>query len=212
MKQKAFFVTGIGTEVGKTVVAATLVEALAADYWKPVQSGDLDFSDTAKVQQWTTPGLAIFHPERHRLQQPLSPHAAAAIDGVKIELTDFTLPLTSRPLIVEGAGGLMVPLNSRHTMLDLIAHLALPVILVSRHYLGSINHTLLSLAALQQRGIPLAALIFNGPPHPSTEEAIEQLGGVQAWFRMPELPQIDQHHLSEVATVLRSNLIPLFHA
>ena len=127
-----FFLTGIGTEIGKTVVAATLVEALHADYWKPIQSGDLDHTDSMKIQNWISNPHTRIHPERFRLNSPLSPHASAAIDGVEIKVRDFQLPDTTRPLIVEGAGGLMVPVNHRETMLGLIQHLNLPVILVGR--------------------------------------------------------------------------------
>ena len=170
----SLFVTGIGTEIGKTVCSAILVKTLGADYWKPVQSGDLHHTDTRKVAEWNglTPAHPRFHPETYRLRTPMSPHAAAALDGVRIELDRFQLPVTGRPLVVEGAGGLMVPLNERDLLLDLILKLGLPVVLVSRNYLGSINHTLLSIAQLRQAGVPLAGLIFNGPPTPTTEAFI----------------------------------------
>lgn len=197
--RNSFFVTGIGTEVGKTVISAILVRALGADYWKPVQSGDLEWSDTDKVRTWSGVNDNTYFPEAYRLQQPMSPHAAAERDGVLIDRAAFALPPTSRPLIVEGAGGLYVPLNRQDTMLDLIQDLGLPVILVSRHYLGSINHTLLSLSALKQRGIPLAGLVFNGPSNPDTETVIEQMAGVRHLFRVEEMEKIDSDTIAHLA-------------
>lgn len=192
MSQNQFFVSGISTEVGKTVCSALLVKALEADYWKPVQSGDLHHTDSMKVASWN--GLELpnprFHPETHRLTEPMSPHASAAIDGIHIQLSDFQLPQTEAPLIVEGAGGLMVPLNEEDTILDLMAQLQLPVVLVSRNYLGSINHTLLSIAQLKQRQIPIAGLVFNGPIVPSTEQVIVKMTEVPVLFRIPELDHV----------------------
>lgn len=192
MSQNQFFVSGISTEVGKTVCSALLVKALEADYWKPVQSGDLHHTDSMKVASWN--GLELpnprFHPETHCLTEPMSPHASAAIDGVHIQLSDFQLPQTEAPLIVEGAGGLMVPLNEEDTILDLMAQLRLPVVLVSRNYLGSINHTLLSIAQLKQRQIPIAGLVFNGPVVPSTEQVIVKMTEVPVLFRIPELDHV----------------------
>ena len=200
MSQNQFFVSGISTEVGKTVCSALLVKALEADYWKPVQSGDLHHTDSMKVASWN--GLELpnprFHPETHRLTEPMSPHASADIDGVHIHLSDFQLPQTEAPLIVEGAGGLMVPLNEEDTILDLMAQLQLPVVLVSRNYLGSINHTLLSIAQLKQRKIPIAGLVFNGPVVPSTEQVIVKMTEVPVLFRIPELDHVS---LSTIETL-----------
>lgn len=200
MSQNQFFVSGISTEVGKTVCSALLVKALEADYWKPVQSGDLHHTDSMKVASWN--GLELpnprFHPETHRLTEPMSPHASADIDGVHIQLSDFQLPQTEAPLIVEGAGGLMVPLNEEDTILDLMAQLQLPVVLVSRNYLGSINHTLLSIAQLKQRQIPIAGLVFNGPVVPSTEQVIVKMTEVPVLFRIPELDHVS---LSTIETL-----------
>lgn len=184
---KGYFITGISTEVGKTVTSAALVEAWQADYWKPVQAGDLDHGDTDKVKNWVSNTRSTFHPERYRLQTPMSPDAAAAREGVRMRLTDFTLPPTDNLLLVEGAGGIYVPLNSEHTMLDLMTHLKLSVILVSRHYLGSINHTLLSIAVLRQAGLSLAGLVYSGKPHPETERSITEQSGVRPLGRVPEM-------------------------
>ena len=139
------FVTGIGTEVGKTVIAAILTEKLKADYWKPVQAGDLDDSDTMKVRALVSNSVSVFHEEGFRLNHPMSPHAAAERDGVEIGLEDFEMPQTENHLVIEGAGGLMVPLNDQDCVIDLIEGSGTEVVLVSRNYLGSINHTLLSI-------------------------------------------------------------------
>jgi dethiobiotin synthetase len=167
-----FIVAGIGTEIGKTIVSAVLTEALQADYWKPVQAGGLDDSDTDAVRRLVSNPYSRLHPEAYRLTQPMSPHAAAAADGVTIELDAFRLPQTSNTLVVELAGGLMVPLNDQDLNIDLIAQLGLPVVMVSRNYLGSINHTLLSVAVCQSRSIPVVGLVFNGPTVPTTESVI----------------------------------------
>lgn len=204
-----YFVTGIGTEIGKTVVAATMVEALQADYWKPIQSGDLDHTDSMKVQNWISNTQTRIFPERFRLNTPLSPHASAAIDGVEIKVQDFQLPNTSRPLIVEGAGGLMVPLNHQETMLDLMQNLGLPVILVVRHYLGSINHTLLSLEVLRSRGIRLAGLLYNGAENVASEEAIEALTGVKVLGRVGEMGEISAEAIAREAELLRETFVNL---
>jgi len=166
------FVTGIGTEVGKTVAAAILTEALAADYWKPVQSGSVDQTDTATVKQLVSNPSSRFYPEAYLLQAPLSPHAAAAAENIRIKPAEIRLPATQNHLIIEGAGGLLVPLTADFLMLDLIQQLQAEVILVSRNYLGSINHTLLSLEVLKNRRIPVAGIIFNGEPNPATETYI----------------------------------------
>jgi dethiobiotin synthetase len=196
---KRVFVTGIGTEVGKTVVSAVLRQGLSADYWKPVQSGDLHHSDSDKIREWTQVETAAIHPETYRLNTAASPHASAVIDGVKIRLSDFHLPQTNNFLVTEGAGGLMVPLNDQVCILDLIEALRMPVVLVSRHYLGSINHTLLSLEALRRRSIPVAGLVFNGEPEPATESAIEQFGGITPLFRLDPLPEINRGTIRRAA-------------
>lgn len=201
-----FFVSGIGTEVGKTIVSAILTEALHADYWKPIQSGDLDNTDSMKIERWVSNPHTRIHPERYRLNQPLSPHASAALDGVDIKVSDFELPLTDQPLIVEGAGGLLVPLSLQETMLDLIEHLRLPVILVVRHYLGSINHTLLSLEVLRSRGITLAGVVYTGPENVASEQAIEELSGVKVLGRVGEMETVSAEGVVKMAEVLRGVL------
>ena len=153
VSHKQFIITGIGTDIGKTVVSAIITQTLDAVYWKPIQAGELENSDSLKVQNWTTDSVIIL-PEKFRLSQPMSPHAAAEIDGVEITKEAFQLPLVERNLVVEGAGGLMVPLNNKGLLLiDLFVGWNLPVIVVSRHYVGSINHTLLTVEALKNRKI-----------------------------------------------------------
>ncbi len=169
---RGYFVTGIGTGIGKTIVSTILTEALEADYWKPIQAGNLDDTDTDFVLNNLSNDNSKVHPEQYRLTTPASPHSAAEIDGVRLALEDFSLPKTDRILIVEGAGGLMVPINEKDLILDLILHLELPVILVSGIYLGSINHTLLSYDVLRNRNVYIAGIVFNGPPNPSTESII----------------------------------------
>ncbi len=166
------FVTGIGTDVGKTIVSAILVEKLKADYWKPIQSGDLDNSDTMKVQRLISNTITRFHPEAYRLTQPYSPHKSADLDGVTIDLDQIKLPETDNQLLIEGAGGLMVPLNDQHFVVDLVQKFDAEVVLVVKHYLGSINHTLLSLELLKQKKIKVRALIFNGERDEYSEKVI----------------------------------------
>lgn len=181
---RAFFITGTDTNVGKTVVSAILMAGLRAAYWKPIQSGLETMTDTQWIRQATT-GLpdVYFYPETHRLSQPLSPHTAAALDGVRIHLEDFRLPsFDPYPhLIVEGAGGVMVPINERDMMADLIRHLGLPVLLVARSTLGTINHTLLSLAQLRREGIHILGVVMNGSRHESNRKAVEAFGRVRVF-------------------------------
>ncbi len=193
------FVAGTDTEVGKTVVSAILVAGTKAVYWKPVQSGTLDSTDTAWVRQKTRLPKGHFLPETYRLSQPLSPHAAAAIDGIHIDLEKVTLPdpSTCPRLIVEGAGGLMVPLNRNAFMLDLILHLKLPVLLVARSTLGTINHTLLSLMALRQRAIPVAGVVMNGARNRINRDAVETYGRVPVVAVLDRLASVDRDGLQK---------------
>lgn len=193
------FVAGIGTEVGKTVVSAIIVKALKAEYWKPVQSGIESQSDSQEVAALTG---CHTHPEAYRLKAPMSPDAAAAREGIEISLEEITAPEHTAPLVIEGAGGLLVPLNDTHTNIDLIQHLKVPVILVSRHYLGSINHTLLSVEALRQRNIPLLGIIFNGHAHPETERSISHFSKAKILGRVEEEERIDVDMVDRHARLL----------
>ncbi|MES2277957.1 MAG: dethiobiotin synthase [Bacteroidota bacterium] len=197
---KAIFVTGIGTDVGKTIVSAILVECMQADYWKPVQAGDLQNSDTIKVQQLVSNTVSVFHPEAYRLTQPYSPHKAAALDGVEIDISQIIIPQTSNQLIIEGAGGLMVPLNDTDLMIDLIAKLDADVVLVSRNYLGSINHTLLSVEVLTRRGINIRAIVFNGDADAYTQDIIQkQTRHAVPLYHVANMPVISKESVLEMA-------------
>ena len=191
------FVTGIGTEVGKTIVSAILTEALKADYWKPVQAGDLDWSDSNKVQSLISNIESHFHKEAFQLNHPMSPHAAAKRDDIDIQLSDIQIPETINHLIIEGAGGLMVPLNNTNCIIDMIPQLNCEVVLVSRNYLGSINHTLLSIEALQQRNIPIKGIIFNGQENKDTESVILKITGVSL------LGRVDEETIFNKATIIK---------
>lgn len=196
---QTYIVAGIGTEIGKTVISAILTKALKADYWKPIQSGDLDQGDAYWIQQWVKhPELTIW-PSTFRLTQPLSPHTAAEIDGVSISLHQFQKPASSKNLVIELAGGLMVPINDHETNLDLIKQLDAPVILVSKNYLGSINHTLLSFEILQKRGIPVLGIIFNGPENPSGEKFILNYTQLPLLLRVHEEQKIDENVINHYA-------------
>jgi dethiobiotin synthetase/malonyl-CoA O-methyltransferase len=180
------FVTGTDTGIGKTMVSAWLVRSWQADYWKPVQSGIADGCD-ADVVKAVAPGARV-HPSAFMLNAPLSPHQAARLDGVSIALEDFRLPVTDgRPLVVEGAGGVFVPLNDTHLMVDLMARLRLPVLVVGRSGLGTINHCLLTLEALQQRDIAIAGVVLSGPPNDANRHAIEYYSGAMVVGELPQL-------------------------
>ncbi len=201
--KKSFFVTGIGTDVGKTVASAVLCELLNADYWKPIQSGSE--TDSSSIKKLVSSPI-IIHPEKYLLSQPLSPHAAAEMDHVKIEMTDFSLPEFESTLITEGAGGLLVPFNNQGiTIADLIKNLKLEVILISRHYLGSINHTLLTIEALNTRQIPIKGIIFIGEELARTEDIIEKISGIQTLFRIPIFQELNQKTISNFATSLKQD-------
>lgn len=196
------FVTGIGTEVGKTVCSAILTKYFNAEYWKPVQSGDLDFSDSMKIKSWTGENT-ICHPETYRLKLAASPHQSASEERIIIDLNNFKLPETRNHLIVEGAGGLMVPLNDDDLMIDLIQKLNIPVALVVKNYLGCINHTLLSLIALKQRKIKLKYIIMNGDFPADTERIIlKNIQPETAVIRIPHLDEITTENIETAAKQL----------
>ena len=200
---KNIFITGIGTDVGKTIISAIITEHLKADYWKPVQSGELDNTDTDKVKRLVSNSKTVFHEETFKLLQPLSPHASAEIDGVKIQLEDFKLPVTNNHLVIEGAGGLMVPLNNKVLIADLIAYFKTSVVLVSRNYLGSINHTLLTVQELQRRGIPIIGIVFNGEHTPQTENFILQYTQLPLLFRVNMEEIIDKQTIIKYSEQIR---------
>ena len=200
MKTQTYFITGISTEVGKTIASAIITEALQADYWKPIQAGELDNSDTHKVQKLVSNKKTQFHPSAFNLKTPMSPHAAAKLDGVTISAKKIKRPMTENNLVIEGAGGLLVPINNGETIADLIKKED-QVIVVSRHYLGSINHTLLTIEALKARNLNVLGIIFSGSEHPSTESIISKMTGVSILGRIDEEPYFDANVVKEYAAI-----------
>lgn len=202
-----YIITGIGTDVGKTVVSAILAQALKATYWKPVQAGDLDNTDSMKVNAYTSDFVNVL-PERFKLNHPMSPHAAANLDGVSIHIEDFVLPKVEGNLIVEGAGGLLVPFNSEGLLFaDICEKLDLPIILVSRTYLGSINHTLLTAEVLKSRNLKVKGIIFNGEENQESENIILHITGLKKIGRIPQTEVVDKAFIEEQAQLLRDNLM-----
>jgi len=187
-----YFITGIGTGIGKTLISAILTEKLKADYWKPIQSGDLDTSDSITLGNLISNTQTVIHPESYRLTHPLSPHLSARLDGIDIDLNKINMPLTENNMIIEGAGGLMVPLNEKELIIDLIKKLNVEVILVSQNYLGSINHTLLSVNLLKQYEIPIKGIIFNGDENVETERYIQQYTKIKKLGNVPSFSDIDK--------------------
>lgn len=194
---KKFIVTGIGTDIGKTVVSAILAETLKATYWKPVQAGELENSDSIKIKKWCSESVQVL-PEAFRLTQPLSPHSAAEIDDVQISQKKLELPHIEGNFILEGAGGIMVPFNQEGLLfIDLIPYWNLPVILISRHYLGSINHTLLTAEILQNRGIKIEGIIFVGNENKSTETIILHKTKLKLIARIPIVNEITKEFIKD---------------
>jgi dethiobiotin synthetase len=199
-----YFITGIGTDVGKTVASAIITEALEADYWKPIQAGELDHCDTKKVQGLVLNTKSKFHDNSYALETPMSPHAAADIDGVTVELKNIKLPKTKNNLVIEGAGGLLVPINNKNTILDLIKP-NYKVIVISRHYLGSINHTLLTINLLKEKDLDVS-IIFSGNEHKTTEDIIIKMTKVNVIGRIEEEPYFDNNVVLEYANKFRDKL------
>lgn len=194
MTPERIFVTGTDTGIGKTLVSAILTLGLDAYYWKPIQAGTQSPTDTESVRAWTGLPRDRFLPEAYALEAPMSPHAAAALEGISIErerVLGVTLP-TDRPMIIEGAGGLMVPTGSDWYMVDLIEALGAPVVLVARSGLGTLNHTLLSLLELRRRSIPVLGVVMNGEPHESNRQAIQSYGSARVIGQVPVLDKIDE--------------------
>lgn len=200
-----FFITGIGTDVGKTIASAIITQALEADYWKPIQAGEIEFSDKDKVKSLISNSKSQIHKNSYALQTPASPHYAAAIDGISIELKNITEPKTKNHLVVEGAGGIFVPLNQTEMVMDLIQP-DYKVIVVSRHYLGSINHTLLTIEALKNKNISIAGIIFSGDENPATESIILYKTGIPFLGRIDNEPYFDNNVISYYAEKFKENL------
>ncbi|MES2826900.1 MAG: dethiobiotin synthase [Bacteroidota bacterium] len=198
-----YFVSGIGTGIGKTIVSAILTEKLQADYWKPIQSGDLGNSDSFLVQRLISNTKTRILAEEFRLNNPLSPHLSARMDGISITVDQFRIPETENSLVIEGAGGVMVPLNDHELLLDLIVALKAKVIVVSQNYLGSINHSLLTLEILKAKNIPIEGIIFNGEANVESERYIQQYSKIKVIGRIPQFKTIDQETIRNAGSLLK---------
>ena len=202
------FITGIGTDVGKTIASSIITEALEADYWKPIQAGDLENSDSHKVKSFLSNKKTVIHPNSYALNTPASPHLAAELDGISIDLKKIIEPRTDNHLVVEGAGGVFVPLNSQDCVIDLIQS-DYKVMVVSRHYLGSINHTLMTIEALQNRKIAIAGIVFSGDENKATDEIILSKTGLKYIGRIEQEPYFDKNVIKEYADLFREQLLSL---
>jgi dethiobiotin synthetase len=202
------FITGIGTDVGKTITSAIITQSLEADYWKPVQAGDLDNSDSHKIQRYISNDKTVIHENSYKLNTPASPHLAAEIDGITIDLKKIIEPKTKNHLVIEAAGGILVPLNNEDSIIDLIKE-DYKVMVVSRHYLGSINHTLLTLEALNSRNIKVAGIIFSGDENKASEEIILKKTNAKFIGRIENEPYFDQNVIQYYADEFRENLLSL---
>ena len=190
----SFFLTGTDTEVGKTVICAWLMVHYRYNYWKPIQSG-MDSPDTKTIQKITGFDNSFFFPPAYELQRPLSPHESAKRDGIDIELTNFFLPQKEEKIIVEGAGGILVPINEKYFIVDIIKKLGLPILLVARSGLGTINHTLLTVNELKKRNLPLQGIILNGEKNQSNKEAVEKYSGVSVVSELEPIKTLDRKTL-----------------
>jgi len=202
------FITGISTDVGKTIASAIITEALEADYWKPIQAGDLDNSDSHKIKSYISNDKTVIYENSYKLNTPASPHLAAELDEITIDIKRIEAPKTDNHLVIEGAGGLLVPLNETDCIIDLIKK-DYKVIVVSRHYLGSINHTLLTIEALKARNISTAGIIFSGAENKATESVILNKTGIKCIGRIEQEPYFDQNVIREYADLFRENLLSL---
>jgi len=191
------FITGTDTNIGKTFISAWLCLHTGYDYFKPIQTGSIEGTDSAFVKNLANVKI---HPENYLYKAPVSPHLAAQIENDNIDINRIQLPstLTGKGLIVEGAGGLLVPLNRQMLMIDLIQHFSVPVILVARSTLGTINHTLLSIEALRRRQIPLLGIIVNGEYNRPNCEAIEYYGNTTVLAEMPKLDSVNTASLLNI--------------
>ncbi len=208
---KRIIIAGIDTNIGKTLAATIICKALEADYWKPIQCGDLDNSDTLKVKRMLGQYPGRIHPEAYALKHALSPHAAAENEGVTIELSEIHVPPTENTLVIEGAGGPMVPLNLSQTFLDLLKEVDGEVILISKNYLGSINHTLLCLEVFKQRGIPVLGILINGAENPASEKAITSISALPILGHISWTDSITSEFVEEQAIKLQPVLQQLLH-
>ncbi len=202
----SIIIAGIHTGIGKTVCSAVICQALGYDYWKPVQAGELHDSDSIFIKRNVTNPGCVVHPEKFQLTIPASPHYAAAMDGVEIKPADFILPYTTNAIVVETAGGIMSPLSNSFLNIDLMQQLNLPVVLVSNNYLGSINHTLLTVEALVKRNVPVKGLVFCGNEFPSTRDFILQYTKLPLLFSIPQFDAITPAVIADFANTVSIHL------
>lgn len=199
-------IAGIHTGIGKTIVSAILAEALSADYWKPVQAGGLDESDSKIVSTLVSNSRCVVHREALQLQLAASPHTAQLAAGIHTDARDFSFPETSNTLLIETAGGLLSPIDSRHTMADFLQHKQLPAFLVMEAYLGSINHTLLCLEVMKQRAIPLLGLIVNRVMDNSAIDFIKNYTNLQEVLYVTALPALNKDEVKIAAQGFRQQM------
>lgn len=199
-----YFITAIDTDSGKTLVSAIFCEALNADYWKPIQAGFP--RDTETVRDLVSNRESRFHDESVLLKTAASPHAAAALENRAISLADFKIPATNHPLIIEGAGGCMVPLNKTELVIDMISLFGAKAVVVADLYLGSINHTLLTVDALMHRKIEVAGIVFNGEPNPASEQIILHRTGLKPLLHIMHEPEINRSVVKRYSELLKKNL------
>lgn len=199
---KNYFVSGIGTNVGKTIVSAILTEALSADYWKPIQSGTSEGTDKESVRSLVSNTMSVFHPEAYLLKEPASPHLAAKLEDVKIEKRNIQLPYTSNKMIIEGAGGLLVPINEKEYVIELAQQFNASVILVVSSYLGCINHSLLSIDYLLNHNYKIHGLILNGDFQEDVKSAIINYKNIPVLAEIPFSKNANKEFISEQASKL----------
>lgn len=203
----SYFITGIGTDVGKTIASSILVESLKADYWKPIQAGNIHSGDAFEVNKLISNSNSKILKSIFELTTPASPHISAEIDQIEINLDKIQNPKISNKLIIEGAGGILVPLNRKQTVLDLIQHLETPVILVSKNYLGGINHTLMSIEVLKSKNIPIKGIIYNEGEHPENEEIVHELTGIRKLFTIPYFSLLNKKTIYEFSRTLNLSFL-----
>lgn len=204
------FVSGIGTGVGKTVASAVLVQALEAEYWKPIQTGAGEDDDSKIVARLASHSDVKIHKEAFSLKLPASPHHAASHENITIRCSDLVVPRCERTLIIEGAGGLLVPINESSLMIDLVTQFNAVCVLVAGSYLGNINHSLLSIEALKSRGLPFAGIIFNGEPNLESERIILKISGAKCICRINKLSPLDPANIARQADAVREQLYEAF--
>ncbi len=199
-----YFITGIGTNVGKTIVSAILTEALLADYWKPIQSGELEGIDSQTIRSLLSNTKTVIHPETYLLKKPLSPHFAAKIDGITINLNTLNIPRTNNHLIIEGAGGILVPLNNSNYVIDITKNINCEIILVISNYLGCINHSLLSIDYLIKNKYRLKAIVFNGFFEDEIKQPIIDSISNTTIINIPTLNTLSKKTILEIATSIKN--------